>query len=377
MRAPLVTSKGFSLLEVVIAMMFASLILMMTFSQFMPWFQFRQKLETERKMENIQMAIEAAYRANAGLFDDSDSVDAVFGGGVITVGKDASGNDITFQTECPGVTSSNVVTQTRDTEQEKKLYEALKDYMPMSDAGPDAFVDGYGATFCIGISRIKNWDVDGLKIPYRNIVVVSKGMNNEMDLPVSGVSPWDPVNGQYNPISGSDDTVMVVQGINIEQEKYDLAVTRMERLAEAYSAHFLLNYLRNPSRDITLNYFYCAVPITDGVCDPASKTGGVVTGGQGSLDSGKNAAILSDLSSVLGLSQDDFKNPWFEFSSSTGGDYKKAFVMVDNILASACATPPCPSVDRPPYAVQLQMYHPNPNNQDAAILSRTATSRYE
>ena len=57
--------QGFTLLEIVLSIGLLMLATGLLASAFGPWMAFRQGMETERRLKEIQQALEAAYSANA------------------------------------------------------------------------------------------------------------------------------------------------------------------------------------------------------------------------------------------------------------------------------------------------------------------------
>lgn len=343
--------RGLSLLEVVLAISLGTIVLMSSFQQFMPWLQFRQKIETERRMEVLAKAIENAYQVHAGYIDDLNKNFAgtaqnvtrmVFRPGA-GVGVDAS--DYFDSRPC--------LPAMRDTASEEAIYKSFRSYVDMSDAGSDMAVDGFGGTLCVYVSKVMYTNVEGMDLPYRNIAVVSKGMNNTSEV------EFNEDTGEIVTESGSDDTVRIVSGLHIQKSKFDLAVQRLDRIAEAFSAHFQIMYLRNPVRDESLNYFN---KTSGGLIDSVTAEQSV---------SGANPTIYQ-LARVTGLSVDDFKSPWFPISAAADGQdgRLKTLVSFDNTLALAGVS----------YNAAFYLYVPGndipPGGAGKRVLSRSSVGRH-
>ena len=56
---------GFTLIEILVALALVTGLTLMMFQAVAPWMNLRQKTETERRLEQVQSALEMAYRVNA------------------------------------------------------------------------------------------------------------------------------------------------------------------------------------------------------------------------------------------------------------------------------------------------------------------------
>ena len=242
MRKTLYNQRGFTLIEVLIALALVTVISLTLLSSLGPWLDFKHELDTQSKLSDIQQGVTAYYTANA-MAVDSDSATELkpFVPSVVATGKACA----------PQVAA----------------FEAISSYL--SNSAQYLSVDGYKQAWCIFVSPPLVASSDGSQLWYRNIAFVSPGRNGRLD-PGTGMSAAGALT------LGGDDKGVLVAGYPIEQQKLSDTLKRMNTVAQAYATYFTSRYLAYPDRDVTRDYFSTAwdsagtVPSTGGNWMPAA-----------------------------------------------------------------------------------------------------------
>lgn len=218
-------SKGFTLIEVLITLSLVTILSVVALNALTPWLLFKQSLDTDRKLQDMRQALTSAYSANAMVIDAQ--APSIF----LTLVSD------------PAIAGSAC------TSQEAALTgSALSGYL--TEGGVGAAKDGFASPLCFFITTPAPRDVEGVRIAYRMIAIVSAGHNGIID---EGTA-IDPVTGQLT--LGGDDRGVVVNGYTIQYAKYRDTLDRMNRLAILYENYFTTRFLNTADRDVSRSYFY-------------------------------------------------------------------------------------------------------------------------
>lgn len=211
--------RGFSLLELAVAITLLSLLTVTAASAFAPWMKFRQTLATDARLRDWQVAIEAAYREESPRIDASSQAALSLAGGALVDGA-RSGRDAVA---------------------------GLVQYAPH---GADVlYGDGFNQPYWIFVSPRLRRAFEGVDLYYHTVAIVSGGPNGQLD---PGTS-FDRSTGVLSVMG--DDAGLVVDGYPIAREHHDDALARLRRLADAYQAYFRSRFLSDPRRDIAVDYF--------------------------------------------------------------------------------------------------------------------------
>lgn len=219
--------KGFTLIEVLITMVLVTLLSLLVLDMLAPWMLFRSKLETDRKIQEVKLAMTEAYKRNPMRIDEVNQP------------------ILTFDTGTFASSSVNTLPNGTRSCNENAGFDSLK--MFLSNGPKDSQVDGFNSPFCVFISNRLSKPVDGATLYYHNIAIVSPGS----DAVVS--STFDVATGELNVLS--DDIGVLIDGYSIQYEKYKLTLDRMNKLSDLYSSYFTSRFLANPARDVSVNYF--------------------------------------------------------------------------------------------------------------------------
>lgn len=233
--------RGFTLMEVLIALALVSMISLVVMGSIGPWMALKNKLDTERKLQDIKNGITSLYVAKAMAIEGQ-------GGGQLDA----------FRSSTPS--AGNCAIQVA-------AFEANADRF--SDSPGQIARDGYGSPWCVFISPAISEIKDGVNLYYRNVSFVSGGPNGIMDEDTVA-------NADGTVTLGGDDLGVTISGRDVQAEKLKETLRRMNRVASMYETYFTTRYLANPARDISVYYFSragdasSAVESTNGSWAPAA-----------------------------------------------------------------------------------------------------------
>lgn len=272
--------RGFTLLEVMVAMLLVGALYAIASESFGPALAFRAEVETKERQKDLRQAVHSAYKLNAINVDASSTAELDFGG---TYGKLEPVEPDPATKRC----AANATT-----------FASVASFSSMS-AG-DAFRDGYGNPVCVLITPRLSLTVSGSTVYYHSVAIVSPGKNGviEAGTTLSATTGNMSVDG--------DDIGILLDGRNFAQERYDLTLESIRRAADAYQAYFSVRYQSDPARSISVDYFSCG---DDAACPPATANAlwdagnGMPSTCAGAVPMFASAGISPH--AVLGLSQSD------------------------------------------------------------------------
>jgi prepilin-type N-terminal cleavage/methylation domain-containing protein len=309
MKSPLRSNLGFTLIEVVAALLVAGLILVAAMPLLEPSLRQRAHLETRERLARTANAIKLAYESDAYAIDDTTGARLRFTtGAVLANGSDAS-QPATFDvlTSMARIAAVPVADLTMDAGQNRLRY----------------YVS----------NRLTQPYPQGFQIHYRVIAVVSPGWNGRFD---EGTR-FDVDTGVM--ITAGDDHMVIVDGYGLQRQRAEESVARARRLARAYESYFQARYLMSATRDVSIDYFANG-QIPPGRWDAGNPVTTSVAGG--------STATSIGLQGALGLAPSDLKDAW-------GGD-----LWIDN--AGAVVRSPLNTdlaMALPPYTAAVRVRMPN------------------
>ncbi len=234
-------SKGFTLVETLVALALISIISLIVMGALAPWMGFKQKLDTERRLQDVRTALTAAYSDEA-----------------MGLEKQASGTFGAFVNSTPGEFGCDLQTEG---------FERFANYF--SEAPAQVSRDGFSNPWCVFITPTAKVSRDGVDLWYRVVHVVSTG-------PDGVLSEETVVQPDGSLTVGGDDLAVSVSGREIQAEKLKETMRRMNKVAQMYETYYTTRYLANASRDISVYYFSTAhdpsgaVESTKGTWAPAA-----------------------------------------------------------------------------------------------------------
>lgn len=256
--------RGFTMLEIVVAIMIISAMMVLLANAFSPHLAFKQRMETDTRLKELLQATETMYRANAFMVDDRDmgSADPAFPGlGQIAMDNGASTRILS--TACPAK-SFDGVNPVRDPSDIRlgpvPQVVNMAVLQPYSGRGAeDLAKDGFNNASCVLVSRRAKMMYDSQPLYYHVIAFVSPGANNRVEpgteLVVTRPNGVDDV-WTLN-ITG-DDKGVVFDGSKIAIENFKLTKARLDRFARAYESYFKIRFQSRFIRDPQYNYFYAS-----------------------------------------------------------------------------------------------------------------------
>lgn len=275
-------NSGFTLIEMLIVLALIAVISLTIMSSMSTWIAFKQKLDNESKLSDIKQAFSTIYSLNA-----------------LKVESNATRSFLEFEGQgvCP-----TTLAQIQKQESSFILYSTNFSATPQNISR-----DGYANPWCIYVSNPLSAVVDGTLLRYRNIAIVSKGRNGELDTTaVAGdpsITTFDPITGTLS--VGGDDSGILVSGLDIQRDKLKETLSRMNKLATMYETYFTSRFLNNTGRDITKYYFSNKEDTASG-----SSIGGVIKSTDGIFAPVYNSADLTAGLAPLGVSAADAISAW-------------------------------------------------------------------
>lgn len=295
-------SRGFTLIEMLVAMVIVTLISLVVMGSVGPWLAFKQKLDNERKMQDVKNGLTSLYAAKSMAIE-------LQGDGVLDAFATATAGSV----NCEEQSAAFIANAER-----------------FSDSTAHSTRDGYGSPWCIFISRANSELKDGVTLWFRNIAIVSGGPDGVLDADTSFTD-----GGTLT--LGGDDAGVTISGREIQAEKLKETLRRMNRVAQMYETYFTTRYLANSARDITLYYF-----------STAGDPGGAVPSTNGTWT---NAATALN---GIGVGPTDAYTPWETNNAVQVGNYN------ESINGSVVRSPATSGTGVLPYTALLRARVPSP-----------------
>lgn len=338
-------SQGFTLVEILVALALVTGLTLMMFQAIAPWLNLRQKIETERRLEQVQSALELAYRVSA------MGVDA----------RTEARLDLTLGTTTISVTPS---TQTgaagsRSCNANANAANALATYV--SDDTNRSFMDGSKQPMCLFITPRLSQSREGVTIFYHVAAIVGVGNDGVL----GATTGLDNASGVLTIDPASDDIGVVMNGFNIQYELYQETRRRVDRAAEVYGSYFTARYLGNPSRDYSIDYFVSSNAAT--YYD--SNAGGLA------LPTGSMWQPVSSHLAGLGLGPDERVSP---YESSNAIEVANQQLDVAHVIGGVQVQEPATKsgLALPPYTALLRARLPGGSAATPNYLVRVVPGNY-
>lgn len=313
------SQRGFTLLEVVVALIIIAGMAAMYTAAMGPGVAERARSDTERRLGLLKTAVESAYAQHSFTIDNTDTFDAGSALGQLNLGP---GNIIASR--CPALMGNPF-----DPAQETNIL-PLQAFTGASVQ--ELAKDGYNNSICTYISRRARMVYEGAELLYHVVAFVSPGINNRIDAGTE-LSLNINANGDqiWNLKTMGDDTGVVIDGSKWAIEHYKLNKSRLNRFARGYETYFKSRLNSRRERELKYNYFYAtqAGDILNG--EPLGPSDVVVVGGTavpGSYDptpergfvlpTNPNVNAITDYHNVvdtglwyiLGLSDNEIQDAW-------------------------------------------------------------------
>lgn len=295
--------NGFTLPEMLIAMMIASLMVMTMAQSLAPALDFYAKQETEARLKDLRESIKGAYRAEYSLIDATDEKEfRVSRGAVLPV--------LPVNGICPS---------------DANTFAALGAYL--ANSASLAWRDGHGQGLCIDVTSRLTASVQGVEFVYRSIAVASPGADGVLE-------PGTTFDANGFLTLAGDDKGFLIDGREVVGSMVSVTNERIERVQQVLSTYFMTRYRSNPSRDIAVNYFSNTDP--NGNASPSYDALGFIASTR-SLRIALADPAYAIMVSQLGLSASDVVDAW---GNSLYFDNSSANVRHPNNAVSHMRLPP-------------------------------------
>lgn len=346
-------ARGFTLLEMLIALALLTAITLGIASMVRPWLELRNKLETEVRLSVIGRALTSMYELAAFTMDTpppgSPATDGwmAFGrqDGSITYGYAGDPSLAAFRFFAGG-NLLGAMPPTCNADAAQAFWRAHSEALGMGVEKTGR--DGHGATFCYIVGPERTVTKAGTTLPYRQLYVLSAGKNGQ----------WEPGSMIDNDTGGlalsGDDVGIAVSGLPIQLSKFEVTRARLERAAGLYEKYFSMRYLSSNIRDVVKNYF----TDPDGVVPAVSIDNALLTGNYEYL----RAELTMQ---PLGVVGQDAVSAWEPYPAAIGAGRSNAIYMANE--ADGPGTPGASEVRTPntgatpPYMAALFVFTPGFN----------------
>ena len=251
------SQSGFTLVEIVIAIMMAAAIMTLLLTTMGPAQSEKMVSDTQQKLQLLASAAERAYLANSFTIDNSDEASTQLPGHGKLVLKDSAASYAAVDSYCPQFTG-----------QAGYFDGAMLNIQPLqayaSSSVQDLAKDGYNNSICTLVSQRATTTFEGQQLYYHAIAFVSPGSNNLIDPDTKIIADATP-SGEIIwklQLSG-DDTGVIIDGSKYAIQNFKTTKTKIERLARAYEVYFKARYNARRNKEMNYNYFYASANSDD------------------------------------------------------------------------------------------------------------------
>ena len=263
---PFSTHRGFTLLEIVIAIALMILITAVIMLGLGPWLKFKQRMETDIILKDLEQATTALYKAHAFTIDDAPinagsglgAIDGTLGmasSGGLTLTAASAGTPTILASTCDTYNTAGGALANNDTSLLVPMLKPLQPYLakPLDNV----VLDGFNNRICVLVSPRLQRNVNGVPIFYHAVAFIAVGDNGHIDGNTKFDIPTAPDGDVLLKIDpDGDDMGRMVDGFGIALTNYKVTQERLAKLAHAYETYFNIRFLTKDDRDITINYFY-------------------------------------------------------------------------------------------------------------------------
>jgi prepilin-type N-terminal cleavage/methylation domain-containing protein len=310
--------KGFTLPEVLIAMALISVISLIVMGALEPWIAFKQKLDTERRMQDVKNGITAVYSAHG-----------------MAVEEQPGGQFREFRTSVPEAAPDGALRCAPQTAA------FVANSTMFSESPQQLSTDGYASPWCFMITGPLREIRDGVPLWFRSVAVVSTGPDGVLD-----AATLMAADGSLT--LGGDDVATSVNGREIQAVKLKETLRRLNRVAQFYETYFTARYLSYPDRDITRYYF------ADGAV----------------ASTGSNWASAATLLGSVGIGGSETFTPWESSNIIQVNNYDRAEGGI------TVRTPATSGTGVLPYTALLRARVPSPLGTPAQYAIQVAVGNY-
>ena len=269
----LARSAGFSLVEILVAISLMAIMTVAVAPQLKYLVNFQSGMQTQNLLSELQSGFAAAYQANVGTIEANSNAALSFPAGTVLPAGAAPG------ARCTATAAT---------------------FAPWSDytghAASSLATDGYGAPLCVFISPQMAVTLNSVPLYYHVVAFVSTGPNRVLDAG-PGLNQTT-----GNLTLAGDDTGVTFNGQSFVLGQYNQTVTKMQNVAQALSAYYLMRYQADPTRSASIDYWSNGA----GSAYPSRwDLNNTPTSNQIPWETAATNMVTSTISTVLSLSQND------------------------------------------------------------------------
>ncbi len=281
-------SRGFSLVEILVAISLMAIMTVAVAPQLKYLVNFQSGMQTQNLLSELQSGFAAAYQANVNSIEANPNAILSFPSGTVAQAL-------------PSGTGRCTATAA--------TFAPWSDYT--GQAAGSLVSDGYGAPLCVFINPQSALAINGVNLYYHVVAFVSTGPNRVLD---AGTG----LNAQGQLVLAGDDTGVTFNGQSFVLGQYNQTVIKMQNIAQALSAYYLMRYQADPTRSASIDYW------SNGVGSPYSSRWDSSTTAPTNQIPWETAAasiVTSNISTVLSLSQNDVTDGFgniFNFENASG-----------------------------------------------------------
>ena len=256
--------RGFTMLEVVVAIMIVAGMTVLLSNAFSPHLAFKQRMDSDSRLNELAKATEVMYTANAFSIDNTDQVssDPDFPNlGQLAIDNGAT--TLVLSTACPAK-SNNGTDTVRDPSDTRAgpVPQVVNLSVLQAYTGrgiEDLARDGFNNVTCVLVSRRAKMIYDSQPLYYHVVAFVSAGGNNKVEAETQLVATRpNGIDDVWTLNIAGDDKGVVFDGSQIAINNYKLTKARLNRFARAYETYFKIRFQSRFIRDPQFNYFYAS-----------------------------------------------------------------------------------------------------------------------
>lgn len=216
-------NRGFSLIELMVAMAIVVVILGITYPLIVDVTRFKENVETKNNIKFISSGIKKWYENKSFDIDLNSSSGFYMPDGTYTANNSSIQGD------------------------------KWKDLLATVGVSESRMIDGFGRNFKFFVSQRLSYSYDGVLIPYRIIALVSSG-THDRNVDGSSVinSTFDPVTGDLTVSAGEISEIF--NGLDVQLRKFEESKKKLQALSELYGQYYWSRY-RASSNEPAINYF--------------------------------------------------------------------------------------------------------------------------
>ena len=218
-------SRGFSLVEILVAISLMAIMTVAVAPQLKYLVNFQSGMQTQNLLSELQSGFAAAYQANVNSIEANPNAILSFPSGTVAQAL-------------PSGTGRCTATAA--------TFAPWSDYT--GQAAGSLVSDGYGAPLCVFINPQSALAINGVNLYYHVVAFVSTGPNRVLD---AGTG----LNAQGQLVLAGDDTGVTFNGQSFVLGQYNQTVIKMQNIAQALSAYYLMRYQADPTRSASIDYW--------------------------------------------------------------------------------------------------------------------------